>query len=458
MSISPGAVDARSGIKGRRPRHVRMLVALAVIATATFAPNARAANTIWWPNFSANKISFTKLDGSGGGGDLASTTGATAPNQPDGVAFDTAAGRVYWSSANGQKISYANIDGTGGGGDLNTTGASVFAPRGLVVDHAAGRIYWAAAFGTSPGIYYANLDNSGGGQIATTGATVAKPSGVAIDKAAGRIYWANNDTSAGNKISYANLDGSGGGGDLDTTGATVAGPFAVAVHPAGGRIYWVNENLGSLSQEVAYASLSGGSGGGMSVTGACINCSPPTGIALDPAANRLYWSNAFTMAISFTNLDNSGSAGDLDDSGATVSNPDYPALLESPVAAGAPTVGGASTTGSTLSCSTGSWAPDLLGAALYRAPRTFTYQWSRDGTDIPGATSSTVSPGSPGSYSCKVTASNFAGSGGPQMSGALQVSTPPASPAPSPAAKKKKKCKKAKKGMAAAAKCKKKKK
>ncbi len=287
---------------------------------------------------------------------------------------------------------------------------------------------------------------------------MAKPSGVALDKAAGRIYWANNDTSTGNKISYANLDGSGGGGDLDTTGATVAGPFAVAVDPAGGRIYWVNANISTLNQEVAYGSLSGGSGGGMSVTGACINCSPASGIALDPGANRLYWSNAFTKAISFTNLDNSGGAGDLDDSGATVSNPDYPALLEAPVGAGVPTVSGGSSTGSTLTCSTGSWAPDLLGAALYRAPRTFTYQWNRDGTDIPGATSSTVSAGSPGGYTCKVTASNAAGSGGPQTSGALQVSAPPPGTTPTQPAKKKKKCKKPKKGKASAAKCKKKKK
>src|SRR4051812_4760732 len=139
------------------------------IAVLALPRTASAADQVWWPNLSANNISFARLDNTGGGGDLASTAGATAPNQPDGVAFDLPAGRVYWASANGQRISYANIDGSGGGGDLNTTGASVFAPRGLVVDHAAGRVYWAAAVGTSPGIYYANLDNSGGGVGSTTG-------------------------------------------------------------------------------------------------------------------------------------------------------------------------------------------------------------------------------------------------------------------------------------------------
>src|SRR4051812_10415934 len=247
------------------------------IAVLALPRTASAADQVWWQNLSANNISFARLDNTGGGGDLASTAGATAPNQPDGVAFDLPAGGVYGASANGQRISYTNIDGSGGGGDLNTTGASVFAPRGLVVDHDAGRIYWAAAFGTSPGIYYASLDNSGGGQIDTTGATVSKPSGVALDKADNRIYWANNDTSTGNKISYANLDGTGNGHDLDTTGGTVIGPFAVAVDHVGGRVYWVNANLTTASQEVAYASINGGSGGGISVTGACTTCSPPTG-------------------------------------------------------------------------------------------------------------------------------------------------------------------------------------
>ena len=100
-----------------------------------------------------------------------------------------------------------------------------------------------------------------------------------------------------------------------------------------------------------------------------------------------------------------------------------------------------------------------MARLLYRAPRTFAYQWSRDGTDIAGATSSRCPAGLARQLSCKVTASNFAGSGGPQISGAhTGLGGPPAGPAPSPAAKKKKKCKKAKKGMAAAAKCKKKKK
>jgi DNA-binding beta-propeller fold protein YncE len=67
-------------------------------------------------------------------------------------------------------------------------------------------------------ISYANLDGSGGGHVATGLATVNRPAGVAIDPAAGRIYWANSQ--AGHVgVSFVKLDGTGGA-DVTTTGAT----------------------------------------------------------------------------------------------------------------------------------------------------------------------------------------------------------------------------------------------
>ncbi len=65
--------------------------------------------------------------------------------------------------------------------------------------------------------------------------------------------------------------------------------------------------------------------------------------------------------------------------------------------------------GSRLSCSQGQWAGDLLGAFLYRAPRRIAYQWIRDGQVVPGVVSGSITASSPGSYSCRVIASNAAG-------------------------------------------------
>ena len=81
-----------------------------------------------------------------------------------------------------------------------------------------------------------------------------------------------------------------------------------------------------------------------------------------------------------------------------------PALLEVPSGSGVPTVSGGTSTQSTLSCSQGSWAPDLVESFLYRAPQRLAYQWDLNGTAIAGATSATISASSPGSYVCDVTA------------------------------------------------------
>jgi hypothetical protein len=366
-------------------------------------------------------VSFANLDGSGGGGDL-NTIGATAPNQVAGVAMDPAAGRVYWANAGSGKISYANLDGSGGGGDLNTSGATVGGVRGLTIDPALGRLYW----GNSVGIWYANLDDSGGGPLATGTASVMFPWGVAVDPADNRIYWANFNLSVTptNKISYTALDGSGGGADLTVTGATVAEPKGVTIDEAAGRVYWTNAGASSALGKVSGADLDGSDGADFNVTGAGAS-SNTSGPSIDPTANKIYWVGEDVNKLSFANLDRSGGVGDLSPGSGTINEPTFSAILKAPSPDGAPVVSGGTTTGSTLSCSVGSWAPDLLGAFLYRAPQSFSYAWTRNGTTIAGATASTVLAGTAGSYGCSVTASNAAGTGGPQVSQALQVSVPP---------------------------------
>ena len=135
-------------------------------------------------------------------------------------------------------------------------------------------------------------------------------------------------------------------------------------------------------------------------------------MAVDPAApggGRIYWANLAGRELSYARLDGSG-GGDLATLTATVTGPAFPALLQAPRPAAAPVVAGAATVGSTLSCSTGTWAADLTPAHLSRAPHSFAYQWSRDGNDIAGANSSTIVADAPGDYRCRVAATNHAGS------------------------------------------------
>ena len=94
-------------------------------------------------------------------------------------------------------------------------------------------------------------------------------------------------------------------------------------------------------------------------------------MAVDPTAGKIYWANEVGNTISFARLDGTG-GGQLNLSGATTPpGALYAALLEVPSGAGAPVITGGSAAGSTLACSQGQWAGDLLGSLLYRVPQSF---------------------------------------------------------------------------------------
>jgi DNA-binding beta-propeller fold protein YncE len=351
-----------------------------------------AAPRVYW---SYAPVSYANLDGSGGG-DLP-VDGASAGDS-DGVALDPAAGRIYWANTLQNKISYANLDGSGGG-DVYTGSATVNYPTGVALDHAAGRIYWANSGANQ--ISYANLDGTGGGVLNTGSATIAAPWGVAIDPGRGRIYWVN--AQGPQPISYANLDGSGGG-DLPSNGALAENAIGIALDLARGRVYWANQGAG-YGGSISYADLDGSGGGNVPLPTQMT--SHPVGLSVDPDAGRVYWVEFGTSTIYSANLDGSDprTLATISLAGAT-----FPALLEPPAPASAPTISGGTEPGAMLTCSAGVWKPDLPGSSYYRAPHQLAYQWTRDGAAIAGATGPQLSARTPGIYSCTVTATNAAGS------------------------------------------------
>jgi DNA-binding beta-propeller fold protein YncE len=402
---------------------VGVVISAVLSAGVVLAPAAaRGADSVYWAwaTLDGNSVTASGIsvaDRGGGGGHGFAVSGATV-DHPLGVAIDAATGRIYWTNFGsgtnyctgalngGDTISFSNLDGTSGGGNLNTTGATVNGPDGLAIDPGAGRLYWANDHANS--ISYANLDGSGGHDLNTAGATVNCPAGIAVDPSTHRVYWTN---FTGNSISYANLDGSGGG-DLPIASATVSGPYGLAIDSATGKLFWAN-NAGNT---IGYSNLDGSAGDLLDTPGAPLNA--PWGVAIDPAAGLIYWANNLGNSIAYAALDESG-GGVLNSFGAPVDHPKYPTLLEGPSGAGAPVVGGASTTGSRLWCSPGAWNPDLPESFLYRAPQRLAYSWSKDGGPIAGSSNSIVA-GSPGSYVCDVTASNYAGSA-TQSSAAVTV-------------------------------------
>ncbi len=382
----------------RRMKTTNGLIVL-VAALAMAVSSASAADSVYWGNYEGNSISFAPLAG-GFGADLG-TTGTTADG-PEGVAIDASRGKIYWTNTADNRISFANLDGSGGG-DLAIGGsASLDVPSGLAIDPIGGKLYWANL--GNDAISVANLDGSGGADLDTGIAPVEEPSGITIDPAGGRIYWANfaGGTLDAGSIAFASLGGGGGG--VVFTGP-LTGPAGVALDPASGRIYWPSY----IENEVAFANIDGSGGfGSLDTTGAEI--AGPEGVALDPEAQRAYWGNFGANTISYANWQGNGGGGDLGTSTPTTEAPVFPVLLKKPAGAGAPTVSGGTAPGTTLACSQGSWGADILPAFFYRAPQGFSYQWIRDGAEIAGANSSSIAASPPGNYSCRVTATNHAGS------------------------------------------------
>jgi DNA-binding beta-propeller fold protein YncE len=386
----------------------------ATVAALAIAVPATAKDRVYFGGYGGGApVSFGFLDGSGGA-DLFTDD---PDNETFGIAIDAAAGRLYYAEDSGNRIAFADLDGSGGG-PVKTTGATVTNPEGIALDTATRTVYWSGANKIS----YAKLDGSAAGDLDTGVAPIVNPEGIAIDPAGNRVYWANNSA---NTIAYANLDGTGGGGTVNTTGATTDYPEGLALDVAGGRVYWANDQGGKIS----FANLDGSGGGDIDTSGA----SPFTsavGVAIDRDANRIYWAdNGSPGGISYANLDGTGQGGDVSLTGATVDGPAMPALLEAPRPAGAPEITGATPPGSVLSCSQGGWAPDVLGAFLFRVPQASAYQWSRDGADIAGGTAATFTASVPGQYRCTVRASNAAGSA-TQTSAPLTVAANVVAPPP----------------------------
>jgi DNA-binding beta-propeller fold protein YncE len=113
----------------------------------------------------------------------------------------------------------------------------------------------------------------------------------AASSAAGRVYWTDNTM----QLPFAALDG-GGGGLLPLSGGTTSFPRGVAIDSAANKIYWVGES------GVSFANFDGSGRGALNTTGATF--SSPSGATIDPVARRIYWANSGSIA--YASLDGSG--------------------------------------------------------------------------------------------------------------------------------------------------------
>ena len=383
-----------------------------------------SAGRIYWSNYSDNTIRGAPLDGSGHAAILYSSPQVA---NPAGVTVDPASRRIYWcnNDYNNPAICRGWLAGGGGVEVLYDSTDGVTGPTSVAIDPAAGRIYWsdsaAAAICGGPiagGAMFSTLYSFAWG--------VTGPNGVAIDPAAGRIYWSSYVDST---IRGAPLTAGGTVQTLYGWADGVRKPSLIAIDPGpdgpdrpeivdpGGFevVSWVKDRLlwirNLISSQPAVPSQRIYWPNGQTTRG---------GEQRDPDDNKiraapLAGSGTVDVLYTFNQL------------GTPLSFPTALALLRAPIGTGAPIVGvaidlfedhvggwrvGGGHSGSLyqrLSCSRGSWAPDLVGSFLYRAPQSYSYQWRLNGTDIAGGTGRSHSPSAPGNYACRVTATNPAG-------------------------------------------------
>ncbi len=394
-------------------------------STATVAVTVTCVvdDSLYWTNKGGGgAVRYMGLNPATGPDDL---VGGQGDNGPCGMALDPAAGKAYWAHFEDDKIRRADLDDGDAIEDVVTEPPGS-EPCGMAIDPVAGRIYWANS--ATGQIRVADLD-PGTDDASNLATGQEAPTGVAIDPvpgnpAAGRIYWTNVGSST---IRFADLDP--GTGDAPQTLATgpangLNAPLGLAIDPvagdpSAGRAYVANLN----SNQILVIDLDPGTN---DVAELASGQAGPAGVAIDPvagdpSAGRAYWANFLGGTLARADLAPGGDTPQNLTGGE--SNPNFPALLREPQGTGPP-VTSSTGPGDELSCSHGDWAPDLLGAYLYRAPQSFARQWLRDDVEIPGETGTTFTPTEPGDYTCTVIATNRAGSRS-QTSAVQQVDGPP---------------------------------
>lgn len=418
---------------------------------------------ICWANYGDSTIRGAPL---AAGGTVEELYGAAdGVSDPFGVAIDPAAEQIYWTNGEWSTagvagtIRRAPLDGDGPVVTLYGPSHGVGRPAGVAIDRAAGRIYWAN--GATGEIWRAPLTPGSGGSVGTLYGPpqVIGPQWLAIDPAAGRIYCTHWNHPGDGRIRGAPL---AGGGPVETLydsarGVSFPGGLAIDPNPAGA----VPERL-----EVATAErfdLGGWVSGAWDRIRDVFSRDVFSTSPSPPA--RIYWGNGVSATslqptnpndkkIQSAPLAGGGPVETLYGPANWTGGPSALAVLRAPVGTGPPVIswalvlpdefsaglgggpgggpeGGAGgwqfggghsgPLGQRLSCSRGSWAPDLLGSFLYRAPQSFAYQWRLNGADIGGANAPQYTATTPGSYACRVTATNRAGSAS-QTSAAFTVS------------------------------------
>ena len=356
-------------MRAPRARSATVLAAATALAAALFlllalAPEARA------------QVYFTAFFEQGGTGiERAGFDGSQLQSlafQPigfaDGIALDVAAGKMYWTETSAGTIWRANLNGSEAQTILIDAGRE---PLGIALDVPHEQMYWT----DSEGVKRAKLDGTGVELL-----TKEEARGfIALDLATRQMLWADWPSLT---IREAPMTAA----PLVTS--IIKGqpcPFGIAVDEAHGEVYWLGLEVKEKpkcekSAAIARAKLDGS---GLETIVKRPGAGFEGGLAVDPVAGRLYWTEAEAHDIRSAKLDGTGenvlfgTGGDFP-TGLAVESSDPHPLDTAP-----PAIEGSAVVGSPMYCNAGSWTGT--------GPISFSYQWTlANGVALEGATTSTL--------------------------------------------------------------------
>jgi hypothetical protein len=380
---------------------IRTGVATVALLAATALAPARAPAKVYFTAFPAEGGTGVMRAGFDGGGLQMLHSEPTGFD--DGLAVDVASGRMYWTDTNASVIRSANLNGTEAQIVLDDFGQE---PLGIALDVANDRMYWT----DREGVKRARLS---GGEAQLLNGEPARGF-CALDLVAQRIYWA--DWPSGN-IKTAPMTP---GAPVTNLVTKQAAPFGVAVDHAGGKLYWLELNLNKKKREQDQIRRANLDGSEVETVVERPGAGFEGGLAVDPAAGKLYWSEAEAHDISSSNLDGSQlqtlfSTGEAVPVGMAVETAD-----PRPASVGGPSIEGIAQVGSPLRCNPGTWTG--IG------PVSFGYQWAAaGGPAVEGATGSAFVPSfeDAGDLLVCVVRATDAVEAGSATSAALRVAAPP---------------------------------
>lgn len=214
---------------------------------------------------------------------------ATTAGRPWGVAVDRQNGYVYWANSGGgtSNITRANADGSNPVTILSVTGIPIDLMN-LTLDVADNWIYYTE--GNTFSVRRVHLDGTGG-QVVVTG-TANGPVDVALDVPNNKMYW-TQITSATSELFSAHLDGTG----VQQLFTDQGFYYGLAVDPAHGYLYFADQHPNQHA--IRRINVDGTN----PIT--LVSAGEPSGVDIDLAAGKLYWSRRDTPGIWDANLDGS---------------------------------------------------------------------------------------------------------------------------------------------------------